>query len=304
MNYTLSQLHVFIKVVENQSVTKASEQLHMTQPAVSIQLKNFQDQFDIPLFEIISRRIHITAFGHEIAACAKEIIFQADLLKHKALKYRGELTGTFRISVVSTGKYVIPFFLQPFLSQHPGIDLQMDVTNKELVVESLNRNEVDFALVSILPDRLLVDSIPILDNSLYLFSSPMVDTPSKMDPKDLVNYPLILREKGSGTRQSMERYLKQHGITVRRKLELTSNEAVKQAVKAGLGMSIMPLIGLKHELEAGELTLVQIDGLPVRTQWQLISLKGKRHGPVAEAFKNFIHEKKVELAKQYFNWLY
>jgi DNA-binding transcriptional LysR family regulator len=304
MNYTLSQLHVFLKVVENQSVTKASEQLHMTQPAVSIQLKNFQDQFEIPLFEIISRRIHITPFGHEIATSAKEILFQAELLKHKALKYRGELTGTLRLSIVSTGKYVIPFFLQPFIAKHPGVDLQMDVTNKELVIESLNRNEVDFALVSILPDRLLVDSIPILDNSLYLFSSPKVDTSLNMTPKDLVNYPLILREKGSGTRQSMERFLKQHGIAVRRKLELTSNEAVKQAVKAGLGMSIMPLIGLKHELEAGELTLVPIDGLPVRTQWQLISLKGKRHGPVAEAFKNFILEKKVELANQYFNWLY
>lgn len=276
----------------------------MTQPAVSIQLKNFQDQFEIPLFEIISRRIHITPFGHEIATSAKEILFQAELLKHKALKYRGELTGTLRLSIVSTGKYVLPFFLQPFLAKHPGVDLQMDVTNKELVIESLNRNEVDFALVSILPDRLLVDSIPILDNSLYLFSSPKVDTSLNMTPKDLVNYPLILREKGSGTRQSMERFLKQHGIAVRRKLELTSNEAVKQAVKAGLGMSIMPLIGLKHELEAGELTLVPIDGLPVRTQWQLISLKGKRHGPVAEAFKNFILEKKVELANQYFNWLY
>ena len=304
MNYTLSQLHVFIKVVENQSVTKASEQLHMTQPAVSIQLKNFQEQFEIPLFEIISRRIHITPFGHEIAASAKEILFQADLLKHKALKYQGELTGTLRLSIVSTGKYVIPFFIQPFIAKHPGVDLQMDVTNKELVIESLNRNEVDFSLVSILPDRLLIDSIPILDNSLFLFSSPKVATPSKMTPKDLANGPLILREKGSGTRQSMERYLKQHGITVRRKLELTSNEAVKQAVKAGLGMSIMPLIGLKHELEAGELTLVPIDGLPVRTEWQLISLKGKRHGPVAEAFKNFILEKKVELANQYFNWLY
>jgi DNA-binding transcriptional LysR family regulator len=225
-------------------------------------------------------------------------------LKHKALKYRGELTGTLRLSIVSTGKYVLPFFLQPFLAKHPGVDLQMDVTNKELVIESLNRNEVDFALVSILPDRLLVDSIPILDNSLYLFSSPKVDTSLNMTPKDLVNYPLILREKGSGTRQSMERFLKQHGIAVRRKLELTSNEAVKQAVKAGLGMSIMPLIGLKHELEAGELTLVPIDGLPVRTQWQLISLKGKRHGPVAEAFKDFVLEKKDELAQQYFNWLY
>lgn len=304
MNYTLSQLHVFLKVVENQSVTKASEQLHMTQPAVSIQLKNFQEQFEIPLFEIISRRIHITPFGHEIAASAKEILFQAELLKHKALKYRGELTGTLRLSIVSTGKYVIPFFLQPFIAKHPGVDLQIDVTNKELVIESLNRNEVDFTLVSILPDRLLIDSIPILDNSLYLFSSPKVDTSSEMTPKDLVNYPLILREKGSGTRQSMERYLKQHGITVRRKLELTSNEAVKQAVKAGLGMSIMPLIGLKHELESGEIILVPMAGLPVRTQWQLISLKGKRHGPVAEAFKDFVLEKKDELVQQHFNWLY
>ncbi|MFM7723865.1 MAG: LysR family transcriptional regulator [Bacteroidota bacterium] len=304
MNYTLSQLHVFLKVVENQSVTKASEQLHMTQPAVSIQLKNFQDQFEIPLFEIISRRIHITPFGHEIAASAKEILFQTELLKQKALKYQGELTGTLRLSIVSTGKYILPFFLQPFIAKHPGVDLQMDVTNKELVIESLNRNEVDFALVSILPDRLLVDSIPILDNSLYLFSSPKVNPSSNMAPKDLVNYPLILREKGSGTRQSMERYLKQHGITVRRKLELTSNEAVKQAVKAGLGMSIMPLIGLKHELESGELILVPTDGLPVRTQWQLIALKGKRHGPVADAFKDFVLEKKGELAQQYFNWLY
>lgn len=304
MNYTLSQLHVFLKVVENQSVTKASEQLHMTQPAVSIQLKNFQEQFEIPLFEIISRRIHITPFGHEIAASAKEILFQAELLKHKALKYRGELTGTLRLSIVSTGKYVIPFFLQPFIAKHPGVDLQIDVTNKELVIESLNRNEVDFTLVSILPDRLLIDSIPILDNSLYLFSSPKVDTSSEMTPKDLVNYPLILREKGSGTRQSMERYLKQHGITVRRKLELTSNEAVKQAVKAGLGMSIMPLIGMKHELESGEIILVPMAGLPVRTQWQLISLKGKRHGPVAEAFKDFVLEKKDELVQQHFNWLY
>ena len=115
MNYTLSQLNVFVKVVEYQSVTRASEYLHMTQPAVSIQLKNFQDQFEIPLFEVISRRIHITAFGKEVAESAKEILFQADLLKHKALQFKGALTGTLKLSVVSTGKYVIPFYLKPFL---------------------------------------------------------------------------------------------------------------------------------------------------------------------------------------------
>lgn len=303
MNYTLSQLNVFVKVVENQSVTKAAEHLHMTQPAVSIQLKNFQDQFEIPLFEVISRRMHITSFGQEVAASAKEILFQADLLRHKALKFKGELTGTLKISVVSTGKYVIPFFLKPFLDLNPGVDLQMDVTNKELVVESLGRNEIDFALVSILPDRLNVDSIPLLDNSLYLIGDRSFSNTKKISIRDLAKHPLIMREPGSGTRQRMEQFLKTHHVKLDRKFELTSNEAVKQAVKAGLGLSIMPLIGLKHELEAGELMILKISGLPVHTQWQLISLKGKRHGPVAEAFRTYLMAHKTEIAEQHFNWL-
>jgi len=303
MNYTLSQLNFFVKVVENQSVTKAAEHLHMTQPAVSIQLKNFQDQFEIPLFEVISRRMHITSFGQEVAASAKEILFQADLLRHKALKFKGELTGILKISVVSTGKYVIPFFLKPFLDLNPGVDLQMDVTNKELVVESLGRNEIDFALVSILPDRLNVDSIPLLDNSLYLIGDRSFSNTKKISIRDLAKHPLILREPGSGTRQRMEQFLKTHQVKLERKFELTSNEAVKQAVKAGLGLSIMPLIGLKHELEAGELKMLKISGLPVHTEWQLISLKGKRHGPVAEAFRTYIMAHKTEIAEQHFNWL-
>ena len=300
MNYTLSQLKVFVKVVEYQSVTEAAEHLHMTQPAVSIQLKNFQDQFDIPLFELISRRIHITSFGLEIAETARDILTQADLLKHKALKFKGELTGTLKISVVSTGKYVMPFFLKPFLDLHPGVDLQMDVTNKQLVVDSLNRNEVDFALVSIIPERMNVDSISILDNSLFLVGNTSVTLNRK---KQLADFPFILRESGSGTRHSMEQFLNKHEIQLNRKIELTSNEAVKQAVKAGLGLSIMPLIGLKHELEAGEIKLIPMKGLPIQTKWQLVALKGKRHGPVAEAFKQFILTKKEEVISTYFSWL-
>ena len=303
MNYTLSQLNVFVKVVENQSVTKAAEHLHMTQPAVSIQLKNFQDQFEIPLFEVISRRMHITSFGQEVAASAKEILFQADLLRHKALKFKGELTGTLKISVVSTGKYVIPFFLKPFLDLNPGVDLQMDVTNKELVLESLGRNEIDFALVSILPERLNVDSIPLLDNSLYLIGDYSFSNAKKIAINELAKHPLIMREPGSGTRQRMEQFLKTHQVKLDRKLELTSNEAVKQAVKAGLGLSIMPLIGLKHELEAGELKMLKISGLPVHSEWQLISLRGKRHGPVAEAFKQFMLYHKGEIKAKHFSWL-
>ena len=258
MNYTLNQLRVYVKVFEKQSVTKASEALHMTQPAVSIQLKNFQDQFKIPLFEVISRQVHFTPFGLEVVESAMEILRQANLLKEKAIAFDGNLTGTLKVSVVSTGKYVMPFFLKGFLEQHPGVDLQMDVTNKELVVESLGRNEIDFALVSILPDRLNVDSIPLLDNSLYLIGDRSFSNTKKISIRDLAKHPLIMREPGSGTRQRMEQFLKTHQVKLERKFELTSNEAVKQAVKAGLGLSIMPLIGLKHELEAGELKMLKI----------------------------------------------
>ncbi len=303
MNYTLNQLRVYVKVFEKQSVTKASEALHMTQPAVSIQLKNFQDQFKIPLFEVISRQVHFTAFGVEVVESAMEILRQANLLKEKAIAFDGNLSGTLKVSVVSTGKYVMPFFLKGFLEQHPGVDLQMDVTNKNLVIESLLRNEVDFALVSIIPKKLTVDSIPLLKNSLYLIGGNPMGSKRKWAMRELMDRPLILREEGSGTRQMMEKYMKKDQVLLTRKLELTSNEAVKQAVKAGLGYSIMPLIGLKNELESGELSIQPIRGLPMHSEWQLISLRGKRHGPVAKAYKAYLQENKSFIIERYFGWL-
>ena len=302
MNYTLSQLNVFVKVVENQSVTKAAEHLHMTQPAVSIQLKNFQDQFEIPLFEVISRRIYITAFGKEVADSAKEILLQAEILKHKAKGVQGDLIGTLTIAVVSTGKYVMPFFLGEFLKQHPKVNLKMDVTNKAQVISNLEKNEVDFALVSILPSKMEVDCIPILKNNLFLVGRGEEDY-GKMTNKKLSKLPLILRENGSGTRQTMEKFLKTADIVLERQMELTSNEAVKQAVKAGIGFSIMPLIGLKHELESNEIQVIPLKGLPISTEWQLIAPKGKRHGPVANAFKLFLEVEKENTIQQHFTWI-
>ena len=168
MNYTLNQLQIFLKIVQTQSVTKASEELHLTQPAVSIQLKNFQDQFDIPLTEVVGRKIFITDFGREIAEAAENIINQVYAINYKTLAFKGQLTGRLKISVVSTGKYVMPFFLADFLNERPGIELFMDVTNKSKVIESLEHNEVDFALVSILPNTLNVEKLDLLQNKLFL----------------------------------------------------------------------------------------------------------------------------------------
>ena len=157
MNYTLNQLRIFLKVVQAKSVTKASEELHLTQPAVSIQLKNFQDQFEIPLTEVVGRKIYVTDFGKEVAQAAEAILSQVNAINHQSLAYKGQLYGKLKISVVSTGKYVLPYFLSGFMKTHDGIELEMDVTNKSKVLEALELNEVDFALVSILPEHLKIE---------------------------------------------------------------------------------------------------------------------------------------------------
>ena len=303
MNYTLNQLQVFLTITQTQSVTKAAEELHLTQPAVSIQLRNFQNQFDIPLTEIVGRKIYITDFGKEIAVAAERILNQIHNINYKMQEYKGQLVGRLKISVVSTGKYIMPYFLADFVKQHNGIQLLMDVTNKAQVIESLVKNEVDFSLVSILPAALNVEKVDLLQNKLYLVGNAEQRFKKPSYNKDIFkDLPLIYREQGSGTRQTMERFIERNHIPVSKKIELTSNEAVKQAVLAGLGYSIMPLIGIKSEISNGDLQIIPVKGLPIKTVWSLIWLKGKNHSPVASAFLNHIRKEKADIVHRKFDW--
>ena len=303
MNYTLNQLQIFVKIVQLQSVTKASEELHLTQPAVSIQLKNFQDQFEIPLTEVIGRKIHITDFGHEIAEAAENILNQVYAINYKTLAHKGQLTGRLKISVVSTGKYIMPYFLADFMKQHSGVELLMDVTNKNKVVESLVNNEVDFALVSILPTALKIEKMDLLQNKLFLVNDKKTKFKKSITISEILkDLPLIFREKGSGTRQNMESFIERNNISVLKKMELTSNEAVKQAILAGLGCSIMPLIGIRSELHNDELQIIPIKGLPIKTTWSLIWLKGKKHSPVSLSFLDYLIKEKNQIVQDKFSW--
>lgn len=299
MNYTLNQLQVFLKIVQTGSVTKAAEELHLTQPAVSIQLKNFQDQFEIPLTEVIGRKIHVTDFGHEVADSAEYIINQVNAINYKTMAYKGMLTGRLKISVVSTGKYVMPYFLAGFMREHSGVELLMDVTNKSRVLESLKNNEVDFALVSLLPTSLSFEKLDLLENNLYLVGSPHSHFDENIGSEDFFNdLPLILREEGSGTRQTMQQYIEKNNIPIGKKMELTSNEAVKQAVMAGLGYSIMPLIGIKNELHNKQLKIIPMKGLPITTMWSLIWPKEKKHMPVPLAFLQYLNKEKTKIVEK------
>jgi len=301
MNYTLHQLQVFLKIAETKSITKAAEELYLTQPAVSIQLRNFQEQFDIPLTEVVGRQLYITDFGREIAEAAEQIINQVHAINYKTTAYKGKLSGKLRISVVSTGKYVMPYLLADFIRQHQGVDLVLDVTNRNKVMESLERNAVDFALVSLLPHNLKISKIPLMDNQLALIAHRDFEcTSTLLKPADLRELPLIYREAGSATRQVMERFLEEQRIKVRMKMELTSNEAVKQAILAGLGCSIMPIIGIKSELQQGTLKIIPVKGLPLQSQWNLIWLQNKGLSPAAEAFKQFLESNKDALIARHF----
>jgi DNA-binding transcriptional LysR family regulator len=303
MNYTFNQLQIFLKVVKTKSVTKASEELHLTQPAVSIQLKNFQDQFEIPLTEVVGRKIYITDFGNEIALAAEEIINQMYAINTKTLAYKGQLHGRLKISVVSTGKYVMPFFLSNFMREHSSIELLMDVTNKIKVIESLEKNEVDFAFVSILPKNINVEKLDLLSNKLFLIGNSKSVLPKGLSSKEIFNdLPLIFREEGSGTRQTMEKFIERNSYAINKKIELTSNEAVKQALLAGLGYSIMPVIGIKNELQNNELKIVPMKGLPIKTTWSLIWLKGKKHAPAPSQFLEYLKKEKNKIIEENFKF--
>jgi DNA-binding transcriptional LysR family regulator len=304
MNFTLHQIYIFLKISQIKSITKTAEELNLTQPAVSIQLKNFQDQFSIPLTEIVGRKLFVTDFGMEIAEATEKIIEEVNALNYKTLAYQGELFGKLKITVASTGKYVMPYFLADFIKLNKGIDLIIDVTNKTKVVESLERNEVDFALVSVLPEKLKVNQIELMENQLYFMGGKQFKLDDNtMSNKIFEELPLIYREEGSATRNEMEQFIMKNKLPVNKKIELTSNEAVKQAVISGLGYSIMPLIGVKNELRNKDLQIIPVSGLPINTTWRLIWLKRKKLSPAATAYLEYLNGKKEKIIKDNFSWI-
>jgi len=303
MNYTLNQLKIFLKVARHGSVTKAAEELHLTQPAVSIQLKNFQEQFDLPLTEVVGRQLYVTDFGKEVAETAEQILEGVNALDFKTHAHKGQLTGRLKISIVSTGKYVMPYFLTDFLKENPGVELSMDVTNKAKVLESMSNNEVDFSLVSLLPDAMSIEHVKLMQNKLFVVANRDHEfTKPAYNISVLEKMPLIFREQGSGTRLVMEQFIREHKIPVQKKLELTSNEAVKQAIIAGLGVSIMPLIGIKNELGNGELQIIPVKKFPIKTNWHLLWLKNKKFSAVANAYLAFIRKEKDNIIRNRFQW--
>lgn len=289
MKYTLHQLQIFVRLSRTFSVTRTAEELNLSQPAVSIQLKNFQANFAIPLTEIVHKRIYLTEFGKTVAAKAEEVLRSTEGVNQCLAAYRGEITGPLRISTVSTGKYIAPYLLAPYIKQHPSVDISLNVSNKTQVLAELTANEIDLALVSLKPEMRLEEYV-LMDNEFVLIGAKPPVSAEVWSPDRLGDVPILFREPGSATRQIMERYLQHHGVMVKRSLELTSNEAIKQSVMAGLGYSIMPKVSILAALEQGWLFIQPIKGLPIKNQWSFIWPEGKKLSPQAQAFLDNVHE--------------
>ncbi|MEI6582657.1 MAG: LysR family transcriptional regulator [Chitinophagia bacterium] len=305
MNFTLHQLRVFLVVTEKKSITLAARELNMTQPAVSIQLKNLQDQFDLPLTEVIGRKLYITDFGKEIERIANRVLNEVDAIKDHSLRFQGILSGKLRIATVSTGKYIMPYFLRKFLSENPEVELEMEVSNKNKVLEGLRNNEVDFAMITVLPSDIELYEEILMPNRLFLFGAAenVLPNTSASGATLFKELPLIFREEGSGTRHTMQQYFQKANISPRVGLSLSSNEAVKQAVLAGLGYSVLPLVSVGDELKLNKIAIIPVKGFPLRTQWRLVWLQKKQLTAVAAAFLKYMREHKQEIYQTHFAYL-
>ncbi len=198
----------------------------------------------------------------------------------------------------------MPYYISDFLEAHPAIELSMDVTNKEKVIYSLENNEVDFALVSVLPKHLDLKSIPLLKNSLYLVGgNKRIEKKREKKSQIFSQAPLLYREKGSATRNAMENFIENKNLPSTKKMELTSNEALKQAVIAGMGYSIMPLIGIKSALQNNDISIIPYSGLPITTEWNIVWRKEKKLSPAASAFIDYLKLEKENIQNTHFKWI-
>ncbi len=283
MKYTLHQLEIFVRLSRTLSVTQAAEELNLSQPAVSIQLKNFQAHFPLPLTEIVHKRLYLTDFGRSVAQKAEEVLRSTQGVNQCLAVYQGEISGTLRLSTVSTGKYLAPYLLAPFAKAHPSVDISLSVSNKAHVMAQLAANEIDLALISIKPEMWLAE-FPVMDNEFVLVGATPPVSGEVWSPDRLASVSLLFREPGSATRQMMERYIQQHGINVKMRMELSSNEAIKQSILAGLGYSIMPKVSVLADLEQRNLFIQPVRGLPIRSYWSFVWPEGKKPNPQAQEF--------------------
>jgi DNA-binding transcriptional LysR family regulator len=290
--YTLKQLQTFMEVARQRSVSKAAEKLFVTQPAVSMQIRQLEDAFGVPLIEPAGRNIRLTQAGeafltHAIAAMGQLKDLEALMAEHVGLK-----KGRIDLAVVSTAKYFIPMLLVRFNKLFKGIDIQLKIDNRENILGLLARNEADLVVMGRAPADLDCEATAFATNPLAIVAAPDHELVRRKNlPFSVLGeHRFVVREEGSGTRAAMQRLFSEHQTALNVEMEMPSNETIKQAVMAGMGMSFLSLRTVRHELASGHIALVDIEDLPVMGHWYVTHLSHKKLSPAAKAFKAFLIE--------------
>lgn len=294
---TLRQLKVFETVARLSGFNRAADELHLAQPTVSLQVNQLADTIGMPLHEQIGRKIFITEAGTLVRAAAEEVFGAFERLEMQLAELKGLKAGRLKVAVVTTAKYFIPRLLGPFTQHYPGIDIAMDVGNRSEIVARLSRNEDDLYIMGMPPADMEIERHPFVENPIVAIAPPGHPLAGKrrVSLARLSQEPFLLREPGSGTRMATERFLKSHGVKLKVRMELGSNEAIKQAVAGGLGLSLLSLHALKGELARRELALLDVEDLPIRRSWYIVNRRGKELSIVARTFFAYLKEEGIRL---------
>jgi len=296
----LRRLQVFEAVARLQSFSRAAAELHLTQPAVSMQVRQLEGEIGLPLYEQMGRRVDLTPAGREIVACARALTQRLREAEELLAAMKGGGGGELSISAVSTAKYHVPMLLAEFRRKHPDVRVRLSVSNREQVVRDLTENSVDLAIMGTPPRGLDTIAVPFARHPIAIIAAPghALARRKRLPLARLAGETFLIRERGSGTRSAMERVFREHRFHPRETIEMSSNETIKQAVMAGMGVSFLSLHTVGLEVAARRLAVLEVAGTPVMRHWYVIHRERKRLSPTVEAFKNFLIERGAKAIEQ------
>ena len=285
---TLHQLRIFDVVARHLSFARAAEELHLTPPAVSIQVKQLMEATGRPLFEQIGKKIFLTAAGQTLWAASRDVLGRLEQASQEIAALEGIEKGVLKLGIITTAQYFIPRLLGAFCVEHPSVDAALFVGNREALLERLTQNQDDLYILGQPPGHMNVVAQTFAENPLVVVARPdhILANASHIAPSALGAFPFILRERGSGTRLTTEKFFAEEAVTIQKRMELGSNEAVKQAVAGGLGIAVLSAITLRAEITSGDLATLDVKGFPLERQWYVVHAQGKHLAPVARAFRD------------------
>ncbi|VAW94816.1 RuBisCO operon transcriptional regulator CbbR [hydrothermal vent metagenome] len=292
MNVTFRQLKVFEAVARHLSYTRAAQELHLTQPAVSMQIKQLEESAGLPMFEQLGKKVYLTEAGKEMYSYSRNIAAQLSEAEDVLEQLKGVRRGHLDISVATTANYFATRLLAAFVSEFPDVTFSLDVTNRASLLRQLDMNEKDLVIMGRPPDEMNLDTDMFMENPLVVIASanhPLAKK-RKLELAELANESFVIREQASGTRIAIQRFFTEQGIEFKTSMEMTSNEAIKQSVEAGLGLGIVSVHTLELELETRRLAVLDVKQFPILRHWYLVHRHAKRLSPVAEAFREFVME--------------